>query len=73
MNYAGEDYSMGHILRFARETGLHELTIDFVTGSGHRRRCYAIRSLGCRKVYQDVLERSGSDRLSCFSSSFELY
>ena len=34
MNYANDDYSMGHILRFARETGLNELTLDFITGKG---------------------------------------
>jgi len=34
MNYAGDDYSMGHILRFARETGCSTLTIDFVSGRG---------------------------------------
>lgn len=30
MNYAGDDYVMGHILRFARRTGRDTLTIDFV-------------------------------------------
>jgi|SRR5208282_5170821 len=32
MNYAGDDYVMGHILRFARRTGQTTLTIDFVKG-----------------------------------------
>jgi hypothetical protein len=30
MNYAGDDYVMGHILRFARRSGCDTLTIDFV-------------------------------------------
>ena len=30
MNYAGDDYVMGHVLRFARRTGCDTLTIDFV-------------------------------------------
>ena len=34
MNYADDDYTMGHILRFARDTGLDQLTIDFVSGVG---------------------------------------
>jgi hypothetical protein len=34
MNYAGDDYVMGHILRFARLTGRDKLTIDLVTGEG---------------------------------------
>jgi hypothetical protein len=35
MNYAGDDYSMGHILRFARESGLPKLTINLLTGTGY--------------------------------------
>lgn len=33
MNYAGDDYVMGHILRLARLTGRDTLTIDFVSGN----------------------------------------
>ncbi len=33
-NYSLDDYSMGHILRFARETGVNTLTIDLLTGQG---------------------------------------
>ena len=34
MNYAGDDYCMGHILRFARESGLDTVTIDLLNGKG---------------------------------------
>jgi len=34
MNYAKDDYTMGHILRFARETGNDTLVIDLVSGEG---------------------------------------
>ncbi len=34
MNYADDDYAMGHILRFARQSAVETLTIDFVTASG---------------------------------------
>jgi hypothetical protein len=34
MNYATDDYSMGHILRFARESGRDTLTIDLLNGTG---------------------------------------
>jgi hypothetical protein len=34
MNYSGDDYSMGHILRFARESRINSLTIDLLTGQG---------------------------------------
>jgi hypothetical protein len=33
-NYAADDYSMGHILRFARESGRDTLTIDLLNGTG---------------------------------------
>jgi len=32
MNFAGTDYAMGHILRFARQTGHDTLRINLVTG-----------------------------------------
>jgi hypothetical protein len=34
MNFAGDDYSMGHILRFARESGINTLTIDLLNAHG---------------------------------------
>jgi hypothetical protein len=34
MNYSADDYSMGHILRFARESGIETLTIDLLNGRG---------------------------------------
>ena len=33
MNYVGNDYVMGHLLRCARETGEASLTVDLLTGS----------------------------------------
>jgi len=35
MNYAGDDYVMGHLLRHARATGYEALTIDFVQREAH--------------------------------------
>jgi hypothetical protein len=34
MNFTGDDYSMGHILRFARESSSNTLTINLLTGEG---------------------------------------
>ena len=34
MNYSADDYSLGHILRFARESGINILTIDLLSGQG---------------------------------------
>ena len=66
MNYAKDDYSMGHILRFARETGVSELTIDFVTGRGQPsallRDPIAELPGWYTKMFWNMVERSGSDR-----------
>jgi len=35
MNYAGDDYVMGHLLRFARATNQDTLLIDLMTGTAH--------------------------------------
>lgn len=34
MNYSADDYSLGHILRFARQSGLNTLEIDLLSGQG---------------------------------------
>ena len=34
MNYTADDYSMGHILRFARESGIETVKIDLLHGRG---------------------------------------
>ena len=34
MNYTADDYSMGHILRFARESGIKTVKIDLLHGRG---------------------------------------
>jgi hypothetical protein len=66
MNYAKDDYSMGHILRFAREAGLSELTIDFVSGKGQPsallREPISELPTWYTKMFWNMVERSGSDR-----------
>jgi hypothetical protein len=66
MNYAVDDYSLGHILRFARETGLDSLTIDFMTGEGQPADLLRdpISELPRRytKMFWNLVARSGSDR-----------
>jgi len=34
MNYADDDYSLGHLLRFARQSGIDTLKIDLLSGQG---------------------------------------
>jgi len=34
MNYADDDYSLGHLLRFARQSGMNTLKIDLLSGLG---------------------------------------
>jgi hypothetical protein len=76
MNYAVDDYAMGHILRFARETGLNKLVIDFVTGESQPAallqdpiselpRCYT-------KKFWDLVASSGSDRSLVLSATLTL-
>lgn len=66
MNYADDDYSMGHILRFARETGLDTLTIDFVTGQARPaallREPISEMPRWYAKRFWDLVTSSGSDR-----------
>jgi hypothetical protein len=66
MNYSVDDYTMGHILRFARETGLDTLVIDFMVGDG--RPALLLGDPITRvphwytKMFWDMVTRSGSDR-----------
>jgi hypothetical protein len=66
MNYSVDDYSMGHILRFARETGLDTLTIDFVTGEGQPagllREPISQLPHWYTKMFWESIRNSGSDR-----------
>jgi hypothetical protein len=66
MNYAGDDYAMGHILRFARRSGRDTLTIDFVTGEGGPAELLAepIAEIPARysQFFWDLIQRHGSDR-----------
>ena len=72
MNYAGDDYVMGHILRFARRTGRDTLTIDFVKGQGSPDELLAepISEIPARytKFFWDLVSRHGSDR-SCVETA----
>jgi len=66
MNYAHDDYVMGHLLRFARQTGLDTLTIDFVKGQAGPTELLGapISEVPSRyvKFFWDLVERHGSDR-----------
>ena len=66
MNYSVDDYSMGHILRLARETELDTLTIDFMTEKGQPAALLRdpISELPRRysKMFWDLVARSGSSK-----------
>jgi hypothetical protein len=66
MNFADDDYTMGHILRFARETGSDRLTIDFVTGIGQPSELLQDPISDVPRWYTkrfwDLVASSGSDR-----------
>jgi len=66
MNYADDDYVMGHILRFARQSGRDTLTIDFVAGTGTPRQLLRkpLSEVPARytKFFWDLVHRHGSER-----------
>jgi hypothetical protein len=66
MNYAADDYSMGHILRFARESGIETLTIDLLNGCGGPdsllREPISELPSWYSKTFLRLVESAGSDR-----------
>ncbi len=66
MNYATDDYTMGHILRLARESGKDTLIIDFTTGVGTPSELLQEPISEVPPRYSDwfwkLVESSGSDR-----------
>ncbi len=66
MNFAGTDYAMGPILRFARQTGHDTLRINLVTGEAEPPELLAppITELPVRymQLFWYLVERYGSDR-----------
>lgn len=76
MNYSVDDYSMGHILRFARESGLDTLTIDFLTAKGQPsvllRDPISELPHWYTKLFWDLVVRSGSDRALVQSATLAL-
>jgi len=66
MNYSGDDYVMGHILRLARKTSWDTLRIDFVSGEASPPALLVdpIADVPARYVnfFWDLVSRHGSDR-----------
>jgi hypothetical protein len=75
-NYSVDDYSMGHILRLARETELDILTIDFMTGEGQPaallRDPISELPRWYSKMFWDLVASSGSDRSLVQSATLTL-
>jgi hypothetical protein len=65
MNHSRDDYSMGHILRFARETGLNTVTIDLMKCL-HLGWKTALSRKGVSSCHQPSGDRSVSVRLRAF-------
>lgn len=66
MNYSGDDYSLGHILRFALESGIETLTIDLLNGRGSPAELLKEPITGLpnwySKMFLRLVQSSGSDR-----------
>jgi hypothetical protein len=76
MNYASDDYYMGHILRYARETGIDTLTIDLLTGLGNPESLLKEPISGLPNWYSQMflrlVESAGSDRKLVQSATLKL-
>jgi hypothetical protein len=76
MNYAGDDYVMGHILRLARRTGCDTLTIDFVKREAAPSELLAAPisevPANYTKRFWDLIQRQGSDPSLVKSASLVL-
>ena len=68
MNYADDDYVMGHILRLARQTGQETLRIDFVQRTAEPPELLVAPIFGIpvryTEFFWDMVKRQGSDH-SC--------
>ena len=66
MNYTADDYSMGQILRFARESGRDILTIDLLNGTGRPdellKEPISELPIWYTKMFLSLVESAGSDR-----------
>jgi hypothetical protein len=76
MNYADDDYVMGHILRFARTTGRDTLTVDFVKPEAGPPELLEppISQVPARYTewFWDLVQRHGSDRSLVQSATLTL-
>lgn len=76
MNYAVDDYSMGHILRFARESGVDTLTIDLLSGQGRPnallREPISALPDWYSKMFLRLVHSAGSDRELIQSATLKL-
>lgn len=76
MNYAGDDYSMGHILRFARASGIDTLTIDLLDGRGDPgillKKPISALPEWYSKMFLRLVESAGSDRKLIRSATLKL-
>jgi hypothetical protein len=76
MNYAGDDYSMGHVLRFARESGVDTLTINLLSGQGGPdallREPISDLPSWYSKMFLRLVQSAGSDRELIRSATLKL-
>ena len=66
MNYAKDDYSIGHILRFARKSGTDTLHMDLLSGQGSPASLLKEPISGLSewysKMFLRLVDSAGSDR-----------
>jgi hypothetical protein len=77
MNYAGDDYVMGHILRLARLTGRDTLTLDLVAGNATPVELLQepISEIPAQyaRFFWNLVDRHGSDRTYVKAATLTLH
>ena len=76
MNYASDDYAMGHVLRLARDSGESTLSIDLLNGRGSPEELVRDHIADLPRRYSEMflrlVERSGADRNGIRSATLTL-
>ena len=76
MNYSDDDYSMGHVLRFARQSGVNTLKLDLLNGRGSPatllRKPVSALPEWYSQMFLRLVQSAGSDRKLIQSATLTL-
>ena len=76
LNYSADDHSMGHVLRFARQSGVNTLKLDLLNGQGSPatllRKPVSALPEWYSKMFLRLVQSAGSDRKLIQSATLTL-